>query len=61
MDRNKTNQNKLDLQASRPESLSSSFPFDEVMEKENIFVNRDASLGVIFQVTLAEHEPMTEA
>lgn len=50
----------MGLRDQRPESLSEYFPFDEVMEKERIFVNRDGSLGVIFEVTLAEHEPMTE-
>jgi len=45
----------------RPESLSAHFPFEEVLGKERIFVNRDGSLGVIFHVKLAEHEAMTEA
>lgn len=45
----------------RPESLSAHFPFDEVMEKERIFVNRDGSLGVVFSIRLAEHEAMTES
>lgn len=45
----------------RPESLSAHFPFDEVMEKERVFVNRDGSLGVVFSIKLAEHEAMTES
>jgi hypothetical protein len=45
----------------RPESISAHFPFEEVKERESIFVNRDGSLGVVFRVKLAEHEAMTEA
>jgi hypothetical protein len=45
----------------RPESLSAHFPFEEVLESERIFVNRDGSLGVVFLIKLAEHEAMTEA
>ena len=45
----------------RPESLSAHFPFEEVLERERIFANRDGSLGVIFSIKLAEHEAMTEA
>jgi hypothetical protein len=45
----------------RPESISAHFPFEEVLERESIFVNRDGSLGVIFRVKLSEHEAMTEA
>ncbi len=51
----------IDALFKRPESLSSHFPFEEVLEDERIVVNRDGSLGVVFQMTLAEHEPMTES
>lgn len=51
----------LNALLTRPESLSAHFPFEEVLEQERIFVNRDGSLGVIFSVKLAEHEAMTEA
>lgn len=59
----KQDQEAMALKAlfSRPESLSAHFPFEEVLEQERIFVNRDGSLGVVFQIKLAQHEAMTEA
>ncbi len=51
----------LDALLTRPESLSDLMPYDHVLSRENIFVNRDGSLGVVFDVDLAEHESMTES
>ena len=45
---------------SRPESLSDILPYDEFVEKWNIFQLKDGSLGAIFKVELLEHEPLTE-
>ncbi len=43
----------------RPESLSSLLPYDEVLEKDNIFVMKDGSLGAIFSLPPLEHEALT--
>lgn len=43
----------------RPESLSSYLPFDEFIEGDALFRNKDGSLGAVFEVGLLEHEPMT--
>ncbi len=43
----------------RPESLSALLPYDEYIEESGIFRNKDGSLGVVFEATLLEHEPMT--
>ena len=43
----------------RPESLSALLPYDEYIPESGIFRNKDGSLGVIFEATLLEHEPMT--
>ena len=51
----------LDALLTRPESLSHLMPYDHVLEGERIFVNRDGSLGVVFDIELAEHEVMTES
>ena len=45
---------------SRSKSLSSLLPYDEYLEKENMFVLKDGSLGAIFEAKLEEHEPLTE-
>lgn len=43
----------------RPESLSALLPYDEYIESEHMFRNKDGSLGVVFECQLLEHEPMT--
>ncbi|MCX6125174.1 MAG: TraC family protein, partial [Proteobacteria bacterium] len=45
---------------SRPESLSCLLPYDDFIEEEGIFQQRDGSLGAVFEVQLLEHEVMTE-
>ena len=42
----------------RPESLGSLLPYDEFVPQTGIFVNKDGSLGAVFEATLLEHEPM---
>ncbi|MGK5083107.1 TraC family protein [Bdellovibrionota bacterium FG-1] len=42
----------------RPESLSALLPYDEYIAESGIFRNKDGSLGVVFEVSLLEHEPM---
>lgn len=42
----------------RPESLSALLPYDEYLPETGIFVNKDGSLGAVFEATLLEHEPM---
>ncbi|POB14806.1 TraC family protein [Halobacteriovorax sp. DA5] len=44
---------------SRPESLSALLPYDEYLEKDNLFLQKDGSLGVVYEVDLLEHEAMT--
>ncbi|MGE0175068.1 MAG: TraC family protein [Oligoflexales bacterium] len=44
----------------RPDSLSNYFPYEEVLAKERIVVNKDGSLGVVFRIKLKEHEAMSE-
>jgi hypothetical protein len=44
---------------SRPESLSALLPYDEYLEKDSLFLQKDGSLGVVYEVELLEHEPMT--
>ena len=44
----------------RPDSLSNYFPYEEVLFKERIVVNKDGSLGVVFRIKLNEHEAMNE-
>ena len=39
----------------RPDSLSNYFPYEEVLFKERIVVNKDGSLGVVFRIKLNEH------
>ena len=45
---------------SRPESLTALLPYDEFIEDGNIFQLKDGSLGAVFELTLLEHEPLTE-
>jgi len=42
----------------RPDSLSALLPYDEFLPGTGIFVNKDGSLGAVFEATLLEHEPM---
>ncbi len=42
----------------RPDSLSRYFVYDEYLENQRIYVNRDGSFGAIFEVDLVEHEPL---
>ena len=43
---------------SRPDSLSALLSYDEVLEKEQLFLQKDGSLGAVYEVELLEHEPM---
>ena len=43
----------------RPTSLSALLPYDEYVPESGLFVNKDGSLGAVFEATLLEHEPMT--
>ncbi len=43
----------------RPESLGELLPYEEYIENEKLFRNKDGSLGAVFEATLLEHEPMT--
>lgn len=43
----------------RPESLASLLPYEDYLSNSKIFLNRDGSLGVVFEVSLLEHEVMT--
>ncbi|MBM4253415.1 MAG: hypothetical protein FJ146_15710 [Deltaproteobacteria bacterium] len=45
----------------RPESLSREFPWNEVLPEDRIVVCHDGSLGVVYQIDLIEHEPLSEA
>ena len=44
----------------RPDSLSDLLPYEDYYEKEKVFILKDGSLGVIYEVDLVEHEPLTE-
>ena len=44
---------------SRSESLANFLPYDEYLPDWKLFLNKDGSLGVIYEVTLLEHEAMT--
>ena len=44
---------------SRPDSLSKLLPYDEVIEKDRLFLQKDGSLGAVYEVELLEHEPLT--
>lgn len=44
---------------SRPESLSALLPYNEFLEKDDLFLLKDGSLGVVYEVELLEHEAMT--
>jgi type IV secretory pathway VirB4 component len=44
----------------RPDSLSNYFPYEEVLFKERVVVNKDGSLGVVFRINLIEHETRNE-
>lgn len=43
----------------RPESLTRFLPYNEVLP-DNIFANKDGSLGGVFEIKLLEHEVMNE-
>ena len=43
---------------SRPDSLSSLLPYDEFIEDSHLFLQRNGTLGAIYEVELLEHEPM---
>jgi hypothetical protein len=40
----------------RPESLSKFLPYDEYLPEFSLFRQKDGSLGVVYEVTLCEHE-----
>lgn len=42
----------------RSDSLSTLLPYDEYIEKYNIFVNKDGSFGVVLEANLLEHETL---
>jgi hypothetical protein len=44
----------------RPESLPKYLPYDEYLQDSKIFVLKDGSLGVVFEIELLEHEIMTK-
>ena len=44
---------------SRPNSLSSLLPYDEVLEQDRLFVLKDGSLGVVYRAKTLEHEALT--
>ena len=44
---------------SRPESLSALLPYDEVLEKDRVFVLKDGHLGAVYRVKVLEHEALT--
>ena len=43
----------------RPESLGALLPYSEYLEADSLFLQKDGSLGAIFEATLLEHETMT--
>ena len=45
----------------RSESLSKLLPYNEYSNEFGVFLNKDGSLGAIFDVELLEHEPMIGA
>ena len=52
-------QNLTDSLFKRSESLSNLLPYSEYSNEFGVFLNKDGSLGVIFEVELLEHEPVT--
>lgn len=44
----------------RPQSLSTMLPYDEYLSEHRVFLQKDGSLGAVFDVELKEHEAMTE-
>ena len=42
----------------RSDSLSQLLPYSEYIDEFKTFINKDGSLGVVFEVELLEHEPM---
>jgi len=42
----------------RPQSLGACLPYDEFIKDDGMFLNKDGSLGVVFEAKLLEHEPM---
>lgn len=44
----------------RPDSLGDLLPYEDYIENYGLFQMKDGSLGAVFEVKLAEHEPMTE-
>jgi hypothetical protein len=55
-----TEQKCLNRLFERPESLKDHFPYAQILESENVLVNRDGSLGVVYKIDLIEHEPCGE-
>ena len=43
----------------RPQSLSALLPYSDYLEDARVFLNKDGSLGAIFEIELLEHEVMT--
>ena len=44
----------------RPDSLSALLPYDEYLADQKVFLLKDGSFGVVFEVDLVEHETLTE-
>lgn len=44
----------------RPDSLSDLLPYDEFYSEDGIFILKDGSLGIVYELDLFEHEPLTE-
>ena len=42
----------------RPKSLSKYLPYDEYLAREGIFINKDGSLGAVYEIELLEHETL---
>jgi len=45
----------------RPKSLTEYLPYEEFLDDQSIYVQKDGSLGVILKVKLVEHEPRTSS
>ena len=44
----------------RPQSLGELLAYDEYLPDHQVFVQKDGSLGAVFELALLSHEPMTE-
>lgn len=43
----------------RPESLSKFLVYEEYMKEKQVFLNKDGSLGAVYELDLLEHEPLS--